>query len=192
MARAELRAAVTGAQPKKSRTRKSTAGQTSGSGDPEKDLNNPKVQDEILRPKVISFIAAGKTIIMPLEYTIEDVLDRGVFEDVFAFASQVGVEIERLSPELATLGFHDLMTQYPGYLEAALLRSPVRQRVRELLMRIAHYVERRDGKDMKLRPILSDLEEMDPRDYLVCAMRLYIDAFKRRDNAKNAARTASG
>lgn len=182
-----MRAAV-GAQPKAPRPKKTGASQGSA---PASSLDRADVQAEIMHPPVMKMQAGEKTIIVPLEYTIEDVLDRGVFEDVVAFARLVGVELGRISPELETLGLGALLQDASGYLEAALMRSAVRRNVRELLMRIAHVQDERDAADRPVRPRLADLEQISDVDYLVCAIRLYTDAFRRMAQAKNAARTAS-
>lgn len=184
MARAEMRAAVSGEAPKPRKSRSSTP-------DPQKDLDRAQVQESILRPPTMKMQVGEKTIVVPLEYTIEDVLDRGVFEDVVAFARLVGVELGRMSPEIETMGLA-LLQQAPGYVEAALMRSAVRRTVRELLMRIAHVQDAFDAADRPLRPTLADLEQISDVDYLVCAVRLYTDGLRRMVQAKNAPRTASG
>lgn len=186
MARKELRDAVSGnAQVENANERDSRKRGVN----PKKDLNNPQTQAEILHPQVLKMKAGGKTIIVPTEFTIED-SDRGIFEDIGAFARLVGVELGRISPELETVGL-EVLTKYPGYLEAALMRSGVRSSVRDLLIRVAHYVVNIDGADKRLRPSSADLEQISDVDYLVCALRFYTDALKRITQAKNAARTAS-
>ena len=145
-----------------------------------------------MRPARLSFaLPSGREMIVPLEFTVKDVLDRGVFEDMNAFARQVGVELGRISPELESVGAQIVLAQCPGYLEAAFLRSGVKRSVRELLTRIAHIEGERSAADRLVRPTLSDLEEMNDGDYIICALRLYVDALTRLQKAKNAARTAS-
>lgn len=188
MARAELRAAVAGAPDEEQRA--ATPSARKRAVKPEKDLDNAKTQAAILQPPEMTFKAAGKTLHVPLEFTVGDVIERGILEDIDAYVRLVGVELGRISPELQSAGL-GVLQEAPGYLEAALMRSGVRRSVRDLLQRIAYYHGTLDGRDTKLRPSVADLETLRDVDYLVCAIRIYTDALKRMVAAKNAARTAS-
>lgn len=158
-----------------------------------KNLNSAQTQRAILRPPQLDCTlefdsGESKKISIPLEYSIADIFNRGVLEDLDAYAMLVRTEIFRVAPDLQTVG-PDLLSTSPGYFEAAMAKSNVRKTLREILARIAR-VQRDD--EIVERPSLADIENgLSELDYYVCAIRLFNESLRRRDQqAKNRSRTA--
>ena len=162
-------------------------------------LHDPKTQAEILRPErlklTLSLGGKKRKYSLPSEFTIGQI-ERGIYEDIH-FAHQLyGATLARIAPEMQSEG-GEFLKKNPRYIELALMRSNVREAVRDLISRLGRFDDvERDDADRPLSPLRASTQQLEEGlsevDYFIAALWIFGNLTRVRDaTAKNSQRTES-
>lgn len=177
--------------------------------EPAHDLDSAERQFEILNPKTLRYdlvlereyidekVVGGKkvrepvrehvkrTIIVPTEFTLGDILTRRVKDDMESFTRLTIVELSQLLPSNVSVA--DVFSTSPGYLEAALLKANVRESLRGLVASVSTFED-----EPALHPTANEIADgMDYADLQIVGGLFFNRALEEMVRRKNA-RTAAG
>jgi hypothetical protein len=162
---------------------------------PKRDLSDPATQWRILNPETLQYTLDleddPRVIEIRTVFTLADEMNRRIYENIESWRSLLVVEMWRFNSDAPPRSAPDgkWISEHTEYLDAAMMRAPVRKLAREIVASLARFVD--DDPDRAAQRVTSDHIELGmEQGQLGAAMLLLIQTATRAYEARKKARAA--